>query len=209
MRAEWVRVLLIFLAALLLPAPFSNAGLPKHNPAPSAPSLVGHLLLASSSMSDPRFQRAVILLMRYGAEGGIGIAINRPAGERTLASVLERLGEKDAAVEGSVRFFAGGPVQPGIGFVVHTPDYKRPQTFDIDGRISVTSSQEVIRDIALRRGPMKALIAFGYAGWAPGQLEDELERGFWQFAPADPDLVFDWDRDKLWDEAMERRLRVP
>jgi putative transcriptional regulator len=208
-RAGWISAPVICLAALLLPAPFLSAGLPKLDLAPDKTPLVGHLLIASPDMGDPRFKGTVILLMRYGAEGGIGIAINRPAGERPRASVLEGLGEKGAAVEGSVRFFAGGPVQPEIGFVVHTPDYKRPQTFEIDNRISVTSSPEIIRDIAHKRGPQKALIAFGYAGWGPGQLEAELERGYWQFAVADPELVFDWDRDKVWDEARARRLREP
>ena len=209
MRANWVSGLVICLAALLLPVPFLSAGLPKLDLAPDKSALVGHLLIASPEISDPIFKGTVILLMRYGAEGGIGIAINRPAGERLLASVLEGLGEKGAVVEGSVRFFAGGPVQPGIGFVVHTPDYKRPQTFEIDNRICVTSSPEIIRDIAHRRGPEKALIAFGYAGWGPGQLEAELERGYWQLAAAEPELVFDWDRDKVWDEARARQLREP
>jgi putative transcriptional regulator len=206
MPAICVRRFLIGLVALLVPASLVHGALPKLQPAPDG-TVVGQLLIASPSIRDPRFQRTVILLMRHGAEGALGIAVNRPAGERSLASVLEGLGEKGTSVEGSVRFFAGGPVQPNIGFVVHTPDYKRPQTFAIDNRISVTSSAEVIRDIAHKRGPQKALVAFGYAGWAPGQLEGELERDFWLVIPADPELVFDTPRDKVWDEAMARRPR--
>ncbi len=209
MPSLWPNRPILGLAALVLSASLLDAGLPKHELEPEAAALVGQLLIASPKMRDPRFQRTVILLMRYGPEGGIGIAINRPVGERSLASVLDGLGEKGASVEGSVRFFAGGPVQPEIGFVVHTPDYKRPQTFAIDKHIAVTSSREIISDIAHKRGPAKALVAFGYAGWGPGQLEDELERDYWVLVPADPALVFDADRDKVWDEAMANGGQTP
>jgi putative transcriptional regulator len=204
----WTRRLILALAALLLPASLLDAGLPKHKLDPEAPaSPAAQLLVASTKMRDPRFQRTVILMMRHGAEGAIGIAINRPVGERSHASVLEGLGEKGATAEGSMRIFAGGPVQLEIGFVVHTPDYKRPQTFAVDRHISVTSTHEIISDIAHKRGPAKALVAFGYAGWAPGQLEAELELDYWVRVPADQRLVFDLDRDKVWDEAMARRPR--
>jgi putative transcriptional regulator len=120
---------------------------------------------------------------------------------------MEKLGEKDAAVEGSVQIHAGGPVQPGMGFVVRTADYKRPETVVIDGRFSMTQSREILRDIGDKRGPQKALVAFGYAGWAPGQLEAELDAEAWLVAPADTKLVFDEARDKVWEQAMARRPR--
>jgi putative transcriptional regulator len=120
---------------------------------------------------------------------------------------LEKLGEKDAAVEGSVQIFAGGPVQPEIGFVIHTADYKRPGTFVINGRFSMTQSLEILRDIGQKRGPQKALVAFGYAGWSPGQLESELDGEAWFVAPADTQLVFDEARDRVWEQAMARRPR--
>src|SRR5262249_20217114 len=116
-------------------------------------------------------------------------------------------GEEAPAVAGSVVIFAGGPVQPEIGFVVHSADYHRAETLAIDGRVAMTSSREILRDIANKQGPQKSLIAFGYAGWAPGQLEGELAHGFWFTAPEDPALVFDLDRDKVWDDAMKRRTQ--
>ncbi len=208
MPAVWLRRLIFGLAALLLPAPLLNAALPKHNPAPQSSTLAGQFLIASPQMRDPRFRRTVILMVRHNKDGALGITINRPAGEQTLARFLEALGEKDAsATEGNVRLFAGGPVQPEIGFVVHTDDYRRKETIVVNGRLAVTSSREVLVDIGHKRGPEKALVAFGYAGWGPGQLESELARDDWFIAPADSDLVFDEPREKVWDQAMARRPR--
>ena len=207
MLSVWPRRSLFGLVALLLPASLLCAAVPKHKPAAENPSLTGQLLIASPRMSDPRFQRTVILMVRHGKEGALGIAINRPVDERPLASLLEKLGEKDAAVAGSVQIFAGGPVQPEMGFVVHTADYKRPGTFVINGRFSMTQSLEVLRDMGQKRGPQKALVAFGYAGWASGQLEAELDGEAWFVAPADTQLVFDEARDKVWEQAMARRPR--
>jgi putative transcriptional regulator len=94
-----------------------------------------------------------------------------------------------------------------VGFVVHSADYRRPETVDIDGRVAMTSSREILRDIGNNSGPKKSLVAFGYAGWRPGQLEEELSQGVWFTAAADADLVFDVDRDKVWDDAMKRRTQ--
>jgi putative transcriptional regulator len=166
-------------------------------------SLAGQLLIATSSMRDTRFDHAVILMLRHDQDGAFGIVINRPLGQRPMADLL---GAKDAA-SGNVQVFIGGPVQPNVGFVVHSTDYRRAGTLDVDGRVAMTSSLEVLRDIADKKGPAKALIAFGYAGWAPGQLESELARNVWDTAPEDPALVFDDDRDKVWEHAAARRTR--
>ena len=203
----WPLRFLLGLAALLLPASLLNAALPKHKLAPENASLAGQLLIASPGMRDPRFQRAVILMVRHGKDGAFGITINRPVQELSLASLLEKLGERNAGVDGNVRIFAGGPVQPEIGFVIHTGDYQRPETLVIDRRFSMTSSRQVLRDIGHKRGPQKALVAFGYAGWAPGQLEGELERDDWFIAPADTQLLFDELRERVWERAMARRPR--
>jgi putative transcriptional regulator len=106
---------------------------------------------------------------------------------------------------GEARVFAGGPVEPHVGFIVHSADCHRAGTIDIDGRVAVTTNIEILRDIGHNEGPVKSLIAFGYAGWGPGQLEGELALGGWFTVPEDPKLVFDSDRDKLWTEAMARR----
>jgi putative transcriptional regulator len=194
-------------AAIFLPTSLLNAGLSPPEEAPTYSSLAGQLLVAAPGMGDPRFYHTVILVVRHDRNGALGIVINRPVEDRSLASLLEALGEKNAEVAGSVRIFAGGPVQPEVGFVLHSPDYHRPETLDIDGRVAMTSSAQILRDIGKRQGPNKSLIAFGYAGWKSDQLEGELRQGAWVTAADDEKLIFDEDRDKLWEEAMKHRTQ--
>jgi putative transcriptional regulator len=184
--------------ALLAPDPAQSA-----ETKPRA-SLAGQFLIATPAMRDSRFDHTVILMLRHDQDGAFGIVINRPLGQRPLADLL---GTKDTAASGNVQVFVGGPVQPNIGFVVHSTEYHRAETLDVDGRVAMTSSLEVLRDIAEKKGPAKTLIAFGYAGWAPGQLEGELARNVWYTAPEDPALVFDDDRDKVWEHATGRRTQ--
>jgi putative transcriptional regulator len=174
---------------------------------PERASLAGQLLIAAPTIGDPRFDRTVVLMVEHTQNGALGIIINLPWEERPLAGLLEMLGEKNTTVAGKVRIFAGGPVQPTIGFVVHSAEYRRPGTVDIDGRVAMTSSREILLDIGNDRGPKQSLVAFGYAGWAAGQLEGELERRAWYTAPADPQLIFDEPREKVWDLAFARRTQ--
>ncbi len=205
---SFIRSLGLLAVAMVLPATLLALPAPDGGPVgPGNASLAGQLLFAVPSMTDPRFDHTVILMVRHDSQGALGIIVNRPVADRSLASVLHALGDTDTAVAGSVRIFAGGPVQPDIGFVIHSADYHRPDTVDIDSRLAVTSSREILHDIATRQGPDKSLVAFGYAGWAAGQLEGELTLHAWFTAPEDPKLVFDEDRDKVWDEAMKRRTR--
>ena len=197
----------VIAATLSLQATMVDAALqgPAQNPQPV--SLAGELLVASSSMMDPRFFRSVILVVRHDRNGAFGIVINRPLGERPVSDLLDAIGEKGSGVTGSVRIFAGGPVEPRAAFVVHSAEYRHAETIDIDGRVAVTSSQEILRDIANGQGPKQSLIAFGYAGWRAGQLEDELRQGAWVTASQDTKLIFEEDRDKVWDDAMTRRTQ--
>jgi putative transcriptional regulator len=191
-------------AALLVVAMLVGAAAPD----PSDPgSLAGQLLIAAPTMSDPRFAHTVILMVRHDQTGAFGIVINRPVGERSIAVLLEAAGDIHPDVEGSVRVFAGGPVQTELGFVVHSADYHRGETVDVDGRVAMTASREILRDIGHNQGPAKSLFAFGYAGWGPGQLEGEMARHNWFTAPEEPKLIFDDDRDNLWEETMARRTR--
>jgi putative transcriptional regulator len=170
-------------------------------------SLAGQFLVATPSMEDQRFARTVILMARHNKEGAFGLIINRPAAERPLSQLLEALGEKGATVSGTVRLFAGGPVQPELGFVMHSPDYMGPQTLEVDGHVSVTMSLDILKDIGAGKGPQKSLITFGYAGWSPGQLEGEIARRSWITVPADSKLIFDEDRSKLWDIVYALRIQ--
>ncbi len=175
--------------------------------APDIASLTGQLLIASPNIGDPRFANTVILMVKHDKEGALGIVINRPVGEKSIASLLEAPGEDVSDIEGTLRVFAGGPVQPELGFVVHSAEYRRDDTIDVDGRVAMTASRQILRDIGHHRGPEKTLFALGYAGWGPGQLEAELARHDWFTAPEEPKLIFDDDRANLWDDAMARRTR--
>jgi putative transcriptional regulator len=199
-----VRRTLPALAALFAAAIMLGAAPPEHS---DTGSLAGELLIAAPTIGDPRFAHAVILMVRHDKEGAFGIVINRPVGERSIATLLEAAGESDPDVAGNVRVFAGGPVEPELGFVVHSAEYRRPGTLDVDGRVAMTGSRQILRDIGHNQGPEKSLFALGYAGWGPGQLEDELTRHNWFTTPEEPKLIFDDDRDNLWDDAMARRTR--
>jgi putative transcriptional regulator len=175
--------------------------------APDIASLTGQLLIASPNIGDPRFAHTVILMVKHDKEGALGIVINQPVGEKSIASLLEAPGEDVSDIEGTLRVFAGGPVQPELGFVVHSAEYRRDDTIDVDGRVAMTASRQILRDIGHHRGPEKTLFALGYAGWGPGQLETELGHHDWFTAPEEPKLIFDDDRANLWDDAMARRTR--
>ncbi|MGC2203528.1 MAG: YqgE/AlgH family protein [Stellaceae bacterium] len=192
------------IAALFVALIVIGAAPPDHS---DTSSLAGQLLIASPRIGDPRFSHTVVLMVRHDKDGAFGIVINRPVGERSIATLLEATGDDDTSVTGNVRVFAGGPVQPELGFVIHSAEYRRDETLDIDGRVAVTASRQILRDIGHNKGPQKSLFALGYAGWGPGQLEAELMRRDWFSTPEEPKLVFDDDRADLWDNAMARRTR--
>jgi len=203
---------MLALAALALPALLAGAVAPTATepaapPVPAAHgSLTGQLLIASPDMRDPRFDHAVILVVRHDREGALGLVINMPLGERPLAELLAATGETGAG-DTKVRVFVGGPVQPEVALVLHSAEYRGAGTLAIDGRLAVTGDPQILRDMAAKTGPQKSLLCLGYAGWAPGQLDAEMEHNVWFTAPEDPALVFDAARDKVWDLAMARRTR--
>ena len=194
------------LALALLPALLMGA-LPAQDDATDAGALTGQLLVAAPEMRDPRFVHTVILIVRQGKEGAFGLVINRPLGDRSLAELLQAMGQSDADAQGKIRIFAGGPVEPSVGFVLHSAEYHRAETMAIDGRVAMTRSPDILHDISHGAGPAKTILAFGYAGWGPGQLEAELAQHDWFTAPEEPKLVFDDDRTTLWSEALARRTR--
>ena len=207
MLAIWLCRLGLVFAAFVVQTALLEAALPGPEEAAAGPSLAGQLLVAAPSMGDPRFEGTVILVVQHDSTGAFGIVINKPLGERSLASLFEALGQKGGDAATKVRIFSGGPVQPEVGLVLHTADYHRPETVAVNDRLSVTSSIEILRDIGNKKGPAKVLMAFGYAGWRPNQLEREIEEGAWGSAEADPTLVFDEDRDSVWNDAWERRTQ--
>lgn len=208
-RAPWV-VPLLAMAGWL-----AAAAAPSDDNPPAADPPAGLLLIASQGMQDPRFAHSVILLVRHDRGGAFGIMINRPLATRPLATLLAESNGKggnggdqrrdDGTLQGSIKVYLGGPVQPQFGFVIHSADYRRPETLAVTGQLAMTATRGVLRDIGHHKGPAKYLFALGYAGWGKGQLEGEVARRDWFTTTADPDLVFDSDRDTLWQTALDRR----
>lgn len=201
----------IFAAAAILALPtLLHAALPSESESDTSgpASFAGQLLVAAPQLRQPAFDHAVILIAKHDREGAIGIVINHPLGTRPVASLLGAFGADASGITKSVRVFLGGPVDPAVGFVLHSAEYHSPDTIDIDGRVALTSAADVLRDIGLGKGPDKSLVAFGYAGWSGSQLEDELARGVWIMVPEELGLVFDDDRSRVWADALTRHKTV-
>lgn len=167
--------------------------------------LTGQLLVATDEIRDPRFHHTVIYMVRHDATGAMGLVVNRPLADAPLARLLELFGAGGQGVAGSVRVFYGGPVELARAFVLHTTDWTSPDTRVVAGGIALTAHPGVLDAIAQGRGPRRSLVALGYAGWAPGQLEGEIQRGAWIGVPADETLVFGGDAEDTWQRAMARR----
>jgi putative transcriptional regulator len=174
--------------------------------------LDGKLLIAMPSMTDPRFHKAVIYLCAHSEDGAMGIVVNQRAEHITFRTLLEQLDIEPAENDGSIRLprkdmavHTGGPVETGRGFVLHTTDYSSTDsTLSIDDGISLTATIDILRAIANGKGPNHSLLALGYAGWAPGQLEREIHGNGWLICPADNDLVFDAEVESKYDRAMAK-----
>ena len=196
---------ILIAAAIFLPATLLHAALPTETDIPIRPWLNGQLLIASPQLRQAAFYHAVVLLVRHTREGAFGIIVNRPAGRRSLARMLKGFGGEASKATGTVPVFFGGPVEQNVALVIHSIDYRRPDTLDIDGRLGLSAAADVLRDIESGKGPNKSLIVFGYVGWEASQLEDELRHGVWLTVPEDPALVFDDDRTKIWADALAKQ----
>jgi len=186
----------------------SAAASPPRAVAQATPGLAGQFLVATEALRAPAFARTVIYMVRHDASGAMGLVVNRPVRDMPLGPLLRKFGRDDRGVTGTVRAHYGGPVEIGQGFLLHTAEYATEGTERIAGDIAMTPTPGVLTalgDIARGAGPRKSLFAIGYAGWAPGQLEGEIERGAWITVPADEALLFDEDPARKWDRATARR----
>ena len=172
--------------------------------------LDGQLLIAMPAMGDPRFARSVIYMCAHSPEGAMGIIINHRAPNIDFTELLEQLNivpeaeriSLPSAVD-AMSVYLGGPVEVGRGFVLHSADYyKADSTLPIDESVCLTATIDILRDIAKGSGPDKALLALGYAGWAPGQLENEIQANGWLHCPADLELIFDPRVDRKYTRAL-------
>ncbi len=172
--------------------------------APAKMNLTGKLLIAMPGMGDPRFAHSVIYLTAHSSKGAMGLIVNKPAPELKLSDVLDKLVHGSAVVDRSLGVHFGGPVETGRGFVLHSCDYRSAiETLAVDGNFSLTATLDVLEDIAAGKGPDKALLTLGYAGWGPGQLEGEIARNGWLTCDAETGLVFDLPDAKKWTAAVQ------
>jgi len=165
--------------------------------------LGGQLLVATRRMGDPRFAETVIYMVQHDAGGAMGLVVNRVMGSGPLAKFLKGVGIEAAGIEGKIRLHYGGPVEIGRGFALHSRDFHGDGTVRLPGDVSMSALLEVLK-AAAGEGPERALFLFGYAGWAPGQLENELKRQDWVTAPVDIELIFDGDEETKWHRALSR-----
>lgn len=166
-------------------------------------SLAGQLLIAMPQMSDPRFARSLIYMVAHTEDGAMGLVVNRLLESITFPDLLDQL---DINVPGAreIQVHFGGPVETGRGFVLHSSDYQHNATLQVDEQVSLTATVDILREIAEGGGPRRCLLALGYAGWGPGQLESELHKNGWLSVGADENLVFGPDLDSKWEQAMSK-----
>src|SRR5216683_229360 len=174
--------------------------------------LDGQMLIAMPSMRDARFSRTLIYMCAHSFEGAMGIVINQPASNVTFSDLLVQLEVIPAADliqlpqrAGTVKVLKGGPVETGRGFVLHSADFFiENSTLPIDEGVCLTATLDILKAIARGAGPASAILALGYAGWSPGQLEAELQHNGWLHCSADPELIFGTDVGAKYDRAMQK-----
>ena len=182
-----------------------------HN-SPDHGYLDGQLLIAMPVMGDPRFERSVIYMCAHSSEGAMGIMVNRPAGSIDFPELLVQLDIIKEADQiklpenaESMKVLKGGPVDTGRGFVLHSSDfYIENATLRIDDGICLTATVDILKAIAKGSGPKHAILALGYAGWAPGQLENEIQGNGWLHCDADQDLIFGDDVEEKYIRALRK-----
>jgi putative transcriptional regulator len=165
--------------------------------------LGGSLLIAMPGMGDPRFAHSVVLICAHSPEGSMGLIVNKPAPDLSFAGLLDQLKIPRAPEGRDIRVHFGGPVERGRGFVLHSPEYSAGRaTMKVRGGFGMTATLDVLQALAKGRGPDRALLALGYAGWGPGQLEAEIGRNDWLTGDGGADLIFSADDGGKWTAAL-------
>lgn len=164
--------------------------------------LTGKLLVATPTLGDPNFAHAVIYLCSHSGEGAMGLIVNRPVESPDLREILRHFDIRMDKKRGRKPIYLGGPVEQGKGFVLHTDDYRHESSMPVLDPFVLTSSIDVLRAIAEERGPRCSLVALGYAGWGPGQLDRELRDNSWLSVDADEDAIFGLDDAGKWERAI-------
>lgn len=166
--------------------------------------LSGQLLLSMPGIGDPRFECVVIAMCVHDGDGALGIVTNQPLEGLTVRDLMAQLEVDPGVTPENALVMAGGPVEPTRGFVLHSPEYSGQSSIAVGDQWALTSTLDVLRDIAAGTGPRRWLSALGYTGWGAGQLESELLRHGWQTAPGDADIIFDVGVTARWATAYDR-----
>jgi len=165
----------------------------------------GQMLIAMPGISDPRFERALILICAHDEQHAMGLALNRPVEGLTVPDILARLDIKSNITLPPDLVLMGGPVERERGFVVHTDDYRAEHTLDVGGGLALTATRDVLEAMASHnRHPRRSLLALGYAGWGAGQLEKEIKENVWLMCEPDEALVFGDDYEHKWGQALAK-----
>jgi len=179
--------------------------------APKRGYLDGQMLIAMPSMRDERFSRSLIYVCAHSSEGAMGIIVNQLAANVNFPDLLVQLEVIPAADviqlpqrAGSVKVLKGGPVETGRGFVLHSTDYVDDATLKVGDMVGLTATIDILKDIASGSGPRRSLLALGYAGWGPGQLDQELHNNAWLTVPADEELIFDDALNDKWERSLNK-----
>ncbi len=184
----------------------------KENGMTKSPYLDGQLLIAMPGMSDPRFDRSVIYLCAHSEQGAMGLIINKATPMMSFGELFAQLDirSEDGLIEPPEELMArpvlfGGPVEQGRGFVLHTSDYfTADSSLPVADNIALTATVDILRAMASGKGPQRAMLALGYAGWAPGQLENEIQLNGWLTCQADEELLFGIDVDTRYEAALRK-----
>lgn len=171
---------------------------------PNDRHLTGQLLVAMPGMADPHFARSVVFLCAHSPEGAMGIIVNRLLDRVSFADIAGQVGIEPDEIAAELPVHFGGPVEPARGFLLHSADFTTESTLTVDERFALTATLDMLKLVARGEGPKHRLLALGYAGWAPRQLDAEIQANGWLVVPADLDLVFAADNESKWSRALRR-----
>jgi putative transcriptional regulator len=171
---------------------------------PAQGFFTGQLLIAMPTMPDPRFARTVIYMCAHSDEGALGLVVNKLFDDLNFEDLLDQVGIEPESCRRTIPVHSGGPVEAGRGFVLHSKEFTDESTMVVDDDVALTASVDILRAIAEGNGPRKCLLALGYSGWGPGQLESEIHENGWLNVPADEALIFDTDLENKWQRAIAK-----
>ena len=166
--------------------------------------VTGQLLIAMPGMRDERFAKSVIYMCAHSEEGAMGLVLNQRLDSLKFAELISQLELDEKHLSKDVPVHFGGPVESGRGFVLHTSDYQQDATLEVVNGVALTATVDILKAIAQGKGPQKSLLALGYAGWGPGQLDMEIRANGWLQVPSDSEIIFDIEPDTKWERAIQR-----